>query len=158
MLDGATTPAPENAMATTPGVFAASWNRRTEEERQRWLDHVNAALEFEARMVIRDLVAVPRHHAMDAGLWQPPPRPRTLADDVRAAIGRLRDLGDRLLRDANMRMMTTPDALEDARVLYGSTTCHAGRDGECRMPCPQLRDGEPRRSGRHCPIDIDTEE
>ncbi|WP_439572607.1 DUF5131 family protein [Phreatobacter sp.] len=32
--------------------------------------------------------------------------------------------------------------------------CHASRDGECfAASCPQLRDGEPRRSGRHCPID-----
>ena len=34
-------------------------------------------------------------------------------------------------------------------------SCHAARsDGECIAPsCPQLRDGEPARSGRHCPID-----
>jgi protein gp37 len=32
--------------------------------------------------------------------------------------------------------------------------CHANRDGDCRAKsCPQLRDGEPLRSGRHCPID-----
>ena len=32
--------------------------------------------------------------------------------------------------------------------------CHAGRDGECEWhDCPQLRDGEPARSGRHCPLD-----
>ena len=32
--------------------------------------------------------------------------------------------------------------------------CHAGRDGECNWSaCPQERDGEPAKSGRHCPID-----
>lgn len=32
--------------------------------------------------------------------------------------------------------------------------CGAANDGECSKAwCPQLRDGEPRRSGRHCPID-----
>lgn len=32
--------------------------------------------------------------------------------------------------------------------------CHANRDGECYAPtCPQLRDGEPEKTGRHCPID-----
>jgi len=32
--------------------------------------------------------------------------------------------------------------------------CRAGRDGECTWKhCPQERDGEPMRSGRHCPID-----
>lgn len=32
--------------------------------------------------------------------------------------------------------------------------CHADRDGDCNHPnCPQLRDGEPAKTGRHCPID-----
>ena len=34
------------------------------------------------------------------------------------------------------------------------TRCAAGRDGECaHKACPQLRDNEPRMSGRHCPLD-----
>ena len=34
------------------------------------------------------------------------------------------------------------------------TRCAAGRDGECgHMACPQLRDKEPAKSGRHCPLD-----
>lgn len=32
--------------------------------------------------------------------------------------------------------------------------CHAGRDGECHWKeCPQIADGEPEASGRHCPLD-----
>jgi hypothetical protein len=32
--------------------------------------------------------------------------------------------------------------------------CRAARDGECVWSeCPQLRDGEPVKSGRHCPYD-----
>lgn len=32
--------------------------------------------------------------------------------------------------------------------------CHAARDGECIWKkCPQLRDNEPKTSGRHCPLD-----
>jgi protein gp37 len=32
--------------------------------------------------------------------------------------------------------------------------CHAASDGECSAKsCPQIRDGEPGRSGRHCPLD-----
>lgn len=32
--------------------------------------------------------------------------------------------------------------------------CAAGKDGECAHPhCPQVRDGEPAASGRHCPLD-----
>lgn len=37
--------------------------------------------------------------------------------------------------------------------------CKADRDGECDWAgCPQLRDGEPKRSGRHCPRDVSEEE
>lgn len=33
--------------------------------------------------------------------------------------------------------------------------CHAGKDGDCIWKnCPQLRDGEPVKSGRRCPLDI----
>jgi hypothetical protein len=33
--------------------------------------------------------------------------------------------------------------------------CRAGRDGECYWgSCPQNFDGEPHRSGRHCPRDV----
>ena len=32
--------------------------------------------------------------------------------------------------------------------------CHAAKDGECNWEhCPQLRDGEPKKTGRHCPLD-----
>lgn len=32
--------------------------------------------------------------------------------------------------------------------------CHGGRDGDCfDTRCPQLRDGEPEKTGRHCPLD-----
>jgi hypothetical protein len=37
--------------------------------------------------------------------------------------------------------------------------CQAGRDGDCNWQhCPQLRDGEPLKSRRHCPLDIHDEE
>lgn len=37
--------------------------------------------------------------------------------------------------------------------------CHGDRDGECHwVKCPQLADGEPVRSGRHCPLDVDEDE
>jgi hypothetical protein len=32
-------------------------------------------------------------------------------------------------------------------------SCAAGRDGECNHPqCPQKRDGEPKKTGRSCPL------
>ncbi|MGB8422244.1 DUF7446 family protein [Paraburkholderia sp.] len=37
--------------------------------------------------------------------------------------------------------------------------CAAGNDGECsHSQCPQLRDGEPMKSGRHCPLDVQEED
>ena len=33
--------------------------------------------------------------------------------------------------------------------------CRSGSDGDCSwIRCPQLRDQEPKRSGRHCPLDL----
>jgi hypothetical protein len=37
--------------------------------------------------------------------------------------------------------------------------CGASKDGECgKSWCPQLRDGEPVKSGRHCPLDMGSED
>jgi len=37
--------------------------------------------------------------------------------------------------------------------------CQAGTDGDCFWDyCPQLRDGEPEKSGRHCPLDTRSED
>ena len=34
--------------------------------------------------------------------------------------------------------------------------CHAQQDGDCSWrDCPQVRDGEPNSSGRHCPLDAE---
>jgi hypothetical protein len=42
---------------------------------------------------------------------------------------------------------------------YQPNQCHGHEDGECFWEhCPQLRDGEPRKSGRHCPLDHDLDE
>ncbi len=33
--------------------------------------------------------------------------------------------------------------------------CMSDRDGDCSWKrCPQNRDGEPMKSGRHCPLDL----
>jgi len=47
----------------------------------------------------------------------------------------------------------------DERKLLKLETCHAGKDGDCNWKdCPQNREGEPERTGRHCPYDFDDEE
>lgn len=36
-----------------------------------------------------------------------------------------------------------------------NSCCHSDSDGDCSWSrCPQNRDGEPARSGRHCPLDL----
>lgn len=36
-----------------------------------------------------------------------------------------------------------------------SQGCHAAKDGDCMWKkCPQIRDDEPRATGRHCPLDL----
>jgi hypothetical protein len=43
--------------------------------------------------------------------------------------------------------------------LCGDDVCHADRDGDCMWAgCPQLRDEEPNRSRRHCPLDTEQDE
>lgn len=42
--------------------------------------------------------------------------------------------------------------LADARLV---NHCHGDRDGDCSWEhCPQLREGEPAATGRHCPLDV----
>lgn len=56
---------------------------------------------------------------------------------------------------ARLVLLTGPAAGEVAAVFREMAlgTCCANRDGECFQPgCPQLRDGEPKRSGRSCPV------
>lgn len=37
--------------------------------------------------------------------------------------------------------------------------CQADRDGDCvHSQCPQLRDGEPKATGRHCPLDTEDDD
>lgn len=46
--------------------------------------------------------------------------------------------------------------LSDLNLEQAIHRCHSGQDGECTWKhCPQLRDGEPEKSGRHCPLDDD---
>lgn len=59
--------------------------------------------------------------------------------ETRRCIGHIRDMIDKEQTTAVVRPLTS---------------CAAHRDGECSHPnCPQIRDGEPRKSGRHCPLD-----
>jgi hypothetical protein len=38
--------------------------------------------------------------------------------------------------------------------VYQPNRCHAHEDGDCTWKeCPQNRDDEPNKSGRHCPLD-----
>jgi hypothetical protein len=39
------------------------------------------------------------------------------------------------------------------------TRCQSDDDGYCEWRgCPQLRDNEPKKSGRHCPLDMEDED
>lgn len=60
-----------------------------------------------------------------------------------------------------MAHQCTADAPCDARRRSGPPVdrCHGASDGECFWErCPQLRDGEPHATGRHCPLDVRDEE
>ena len=57
------------------------------------------------------------------------------------------------------KVKLSPAVLALGRYTKEPEPCHSGSDGEgCAATndkrCPQLRDGEPGKSGRHCPLDI----
>ena len=55
-----------------------------------------------------------------------------------------------LLSYAMAETVLAPDPSVDEEL----QACVAGRDGDCTHgKCPQLRDGEPEKTGRHCPVD-----
>jgi hypothetical protein len=55
------------------------------------------------------------------------------------------------------RIFGKKETIEQARYSpsrHGMTRCQSDDDGYCSYGlCPQLRDGEPEASGRHCPFD-----
>lgn len=73
-----------------------------------------------------------------------------------------------LIGDFNRPMLEwraglTPEGREAFRLAIEPVSdhpvCQAARDGDCIWThCPQMRDGEPAKSGRHCPLDRDEEE
>jgi hypothetical protein len=89
-----------------------------------------------------------------------------LAEEQAELIGLLRDLrpnyGDVGTRDidviAKRENIDRAIAILEGGIQQGEkqplVRCAADRDGECaHSDCPQMRDGEPRTSGRHCPLD-----
>ena len=60
---------------------------------------------------------------------------------------------DRVLEDGGGAAQVTPRGRSWAPTDYESF-CQSASDGDCDWPhCPQNRDGEPDKSGRHCPLD-----
>lgn len=68
------------------------------------------------------------------------------------------------LRKERGRLMSEVAAIDKAinaidavnqRPAVNLLRCHGDSDGECSWEhCPQIRDNEPKASGRHCPIDV----
>ena len=57
-------------------------------------------------------------------------------------------------KDRRSNRVASDDGLGDE-----IATCQSGSDGDCfHKSCPQLRDGEPVKTDRHCPLDIEHEE
>lgn len=77
----------------------------------------------------------------------------------RAIVAALIDAKDLLAKTARKQAETeaAKEAADDARrrwLLRPLTSCAADDDGDCNHhECPQIRDGEPKRTGRHCPLD-----
>lgn len=64
----------------------------------------------------------------------------------------VRQSGVGSLRDAQLRNEAVRAVAQEEE------RCHADRDGDCDwVLCPQNRDGEPGKTGRHCPLDVMSE-
>jgi len=58
---------------------------------------------------------------------------------------------DHYQQGGSLMKETQPEAKS---ALKGEAHCHAGSDGECHWEgCPQIKDNEPHKTGRHCPLD-----
>lgn len=69
-------------------------------------------------------------------------------EQVQRMSERIRELTERL-ESAKREAERKPGVFVTSAI-----DCQADRDGDCHWKhCPQLRDGEPKRSGRHCPHD-----
>ncbi len=87
------------------------------------------------------------------------------ARDAKCDVDQYADRGDRMsvLQEwADSIQEAATKAIADSAEKFGLPldcfakldACHAGKDGECIMiQCPQTLDGEPEKSGRHCPLD-----
>jgi hypothetical protein len=72
-------------------------------------------------------------------------------EDQERADERIPDL---LASPAAVRWISAEPLLGPLDIQRFVERCHAARDGDCfAKTCPQLREGEPHRSGRHCPLD-----
>lgn len=73
----------------------------------------------------------------------------SVEDETRTA--RIREL---LQTPAAVRFVSAEPLLGRIDLQPYLERCHAAKDGDCTAPsCPQLRDDEPARTGRHCPLD-----
>lgn len=81
------------------------------------------------------------------------------AADLRGALERIRAFAPEMTSRA--AIVIADRALRGKEPLFGedlegeALRCHAGKDGDCIWPgCPQIRDDEPAKTGRHCPLDV----
>jgi hypothetical protein len=73
---------------------------------------------------------------------------------VRAVLAKARAANDHLTPAGAEACLAALTSDADAVPVTKRESCHSARDGECSWKlCPQVRDGEPNRSGRHCPLD-----
>ena len=82
----------------------------------------------------------------------------TISNRLLEALAKLDSEDNWLERQLDSSNAETEAWSDEKKRIYGIDSediqCHADRDGECVWSkCPQLRDGEPVKSGRHCPLD-----
>ena len=73
-------------------------------------------------------------------------------------VGRVfRQAIDAAMRDAGIDAVEAQPDTQPLKKSKPLRRCASGSDGDCfHVQCPQNRDGEPHKTGRHCPLDKET--
>jgi len=144
-------------------AFGGSRSIKPSEEHQKWAHEIlfftptSYLLDYQKRNVDRVATLLAALEYVRDQQWDEYVRAAVkLALDMRVnGIATDKDVDDLLRAVHHRRPVSTQHNVEQPRVeLKDHGHCHADDDGYCTFKdCPQLRDGEPKKSGRHCPRD-----
>lgn len=105
--------------------------------------------ELDRAMSVLEMYGVPRGRA------------RTVDNGIQVLVTRMQREIDDKQREITRLLAVKGEQLSAPEIIWQRPLirCAAGRDGDCIHPdCPQNKEGEPAKTGRHCPLDVEDDE